>query len=244
MPLATFSVDVSSLSDLADIFEQAPKQFTAATGMLLNQFAFGTRDEALRLMPQIITIRDPRFLKRQLRVQKSKFKGSLGALESVFGSVHAPRFTGWKEQQLGKKTPRHRVFTTLGRVGGTTKGKASRGARLRDLAKFPRPEDYIGQSDEHRAIVMLRVLQRQKFNRPFIIHGHRKISPGVYKFKGRGSKKKPRPIKMLQSFKPRKVQPRRIDWLLKSRNKYFARVNTFRLWEQVLTRAWKPKKTK
>jgi hypothetical protein len=242
--MAIFSVEISSLSDLADIFEEAPKKFTVATGMLLNKFAFGTRDEALRLMPQIMTIRDIKFLNRQLQVQKSKFRGALGDLVSIFGSVHAPRFTGWKEQQLGKKTPRHRVFTTLGRVGGTTKGKASRGVRLRDLAKFPRPEDYSGQSDEHRVIVMLRSLQRQKFGRPFIVHGHRKISPGVYKFKGRGSKKKPRPIKILQSFKPRKAQPRRIDWLLKSRHKYFAGVNTFRIWEQVLKRAWKPKKTK
>lgn len=220
----------------------SPKKFGVAAGMLINNFAFGTRDFSMKLLPVLMTVRSRQFMKRQLRVDKARLSAPIDVMRSEMGSVRAKRFSGWREQELGDKADRKRVFTTLGRVGGKKRGVARRMARLRNLANFEQPDGYPGKSSEHRVIVMLRVLQRRKHKKPFIIHGHRKIHPGVYQFKGSAKGNKPRPIKILQAFKPDRLQPRKIPWLRMSRDKYLSSISLHREWERVLNRAWKPRK--
>jgi hypothetical protein len=238
--MADFVINHTDMDRLAEIFENAPRDLRRATGMFVNNLAFGTKDEIPSTMARLMTVRDKRFVKSRIRVQKSRFAAPIDAQMSVVGSIFGQRFSGWEEQELGKRTARHRVFTLLGR-GGSASRKTTQRARLKTLANFPKPEDYPGVSAEHRVIVMLNVLARKGFKRPFIIHGHSKIHSGVYQFRGRGSKRKPKPIKIVQSFKPRKVQPRRIPWLRTSRDTYLRRVNVSSLWAQVIRRAWRPK---
>lgn len=236
-----FKVDTSRIRRLGEIYEASPKKFSRAAGMLINNFAFGTRDMTFDVLPTVMTIRSAQFVRRQIRVSKANLAMPLDAMRSEVGSVRAPRFTGWQEQETGKATERKRVFTLLGRKGGAKRGLARPAARLRNIAKFESPDDYPGKSSEHRVIVMLRTLQRNKHRRPFIIHGHRKIHPGVYQFSGRATKGKPRPIRIMHVFKPDRVQPRRIPWMRMSRNRYLSSIVLIDEWRRVLNRVWTPR---
>jgi hypothetical protein len=235
-----FVINHKDMDRLAEVFRDAPRDLRRATGMFVNNLAFGTKKQIPNTMSSLMTVRDKRFVNSRIRVEKARFSTPIDAQMSVVGSIYGPRFSGWEEQELGKKTDRHRVFTLLARLGSKQR-KAKRSARMRNLSGFVKPDEFSGVSAEHRVIVMLRVLQRKNYPRPFIIHGHSKIHSGVYQFRGRGTKRKPKPIKILQSFDPRRVQPRRVPWLRQSRDKYLRSVNVTRLWENVISRAWRPR---
>jgi hypothetical protein len=220
-------------------------------GTMLNNFAFGTKDAASVVLNGLMTVRNPRFVNSRLRVNKARISAPIESQRSEMGSITSPRFTGWREQQTGAATPRHRVFTLLARAGQKTK-QAKPSARLKNLARFPQPDEFPGASLEAKNIRMLRHLQSGGFTKPFIIHGHPKISAGVYKFLGRAKKRrvksggrsrviKAKEIRIMQAFHPRVVQPRRIDWLGLSRRTYFQHTSVSREWRRAVKRFWKPR---
>jgi hypothetical protein len=87
-------------------------------------------------------------------------------------------------------------------------------SRLKPANVFPEPNDYEGKTKAHRVVVMINVLKRKKFNKPFIISGHKKFRKGLYKFYRKR-------IVKIQDFRPRKVQPKRVKWLTLGRIRYF-----------------------
>lgn len=230
-----FQMDIRDLLKLRRYYKKSPRSFAAAVGMLLNNFAFGTRAEVFRVMPTLMTIRNKRFLETRIRAKKTHLRLPISSQQSETGSIGAKRFTAWEEQELGKRTKRTRVASILAR--GAKQKQIKRPFRLRPGMNFPTPDDFPGRSGHHRAIVMLQKLGREGYKKPFIVLKHKRITPGLYKFKGgRGAKRK---LRMLQSFKPARLQPRRIRWLTISRRKYLSGMNLRREWAIVIERTLK-----
>ncbi len=234
--MTAFTLDKKQLKDLEKFYKQAPKQFAAATGMLLNNFAFGTRAQAPRSMAKGMIIRDERFVKSKIRVKKSRFRPPIESQVSTVGSIAGPRFTGWLEQETGAQPNRTRVFHLSARAG-SKKRRAPPRFRLRPGNNPPTPDGFPGKSPHHRAIVMLQHLGRQGFKRPFVIKGHKRAKAGLYKF-GRGRKGHKRLV-MLQRFEKRPA-PKRFQWMRRSRKDYMGSINLVAEWRNVLQRSLKP----
>jgi hypothetical protein len=225
-----FEIDLRNFQTYERWLKRAPKQIKGASVMLLNNYAFGTRTESINIIAERMFIKKPGFVPSRIQVEKA----SVARPMSRVGSVALPRFSGWEEQETGKRTERTRVFTLLAR-GGKAR-EARREARLKPGGDRPVPEDYEGVNAHHRVIVMLGTLNKQGYRRAFIIRGHKRMKPGLYKFKG-GKKK--RQLHMLQAFKPRKVQPKRIRWLTGGRDRYMRSHPPGKVWAKVMKRVLK-----
>jgi hypothetical protein len=215
---------------------RAPRKFKVASGMVLNNMAFGTREESFGMIRRHMTVRSEPFLKRSIIVNKANFNAPLRSQKSEVGSIERPRFTGWIEQETGKRTKRKRAFLMTARRGSKKK-KAMPSARLKPSFRPMRPEDMGQQSGNirgfhHRAQVLLMWTYRNKWRKPFIVRGHKKIKPGLYKWKG--SK-----LQKLQIFRPRKAQPRKFMWLTMARNRYLFKTDMGKEWSKVIDRLFK-----
>ena len=228
-----FEMEAKDIVTLIRWYRNAPKQFARASGTLLNNLAFGARASMLEEIDRGMVVRNKRFVASKIRVHKSHTRQPISSQEAIVGSVDGPRFSGWVEQELGKKTDRTRVFSMLARRGSAFR-PAQPSARLKPSNDFPTPDDYPGLDENHRAVVMLQSLGRQNYRKPFVIKGHRRIKPGVYRFGGgkRGKKQ----IHVLQQFKAKTVQPRRFRWLSLGYMGYMRRVHLGREWSRVITR--------
>lgn len=233
-----FEINLNDLQTYEKFLRRSPKQIAAVRGMVLNNYAFGTRDESIKVIEKRMIIKQSRFVPRRIQVKKSRLSGHPRNQISKTGSTRLPRFSAWEEQELGKKTERSRVFTLFARGG--SKGRVARPqARLKPGRDRPTPEDYKGKNRTHRAIVMLQILGREGYKKPFIIRYHKKVAPGLYKFTG-GKKK--RKLRILQAFEPREVQPKRISWLIGGRDRYFRKNPPGKTWSKAMKRVLKFKR--
>jgi len=214
-----FEMDLRQIAKFARLSARAPRQFAAATGMILNDAAFGTREEAINTISETMWIRQPGFVSNRIGVVKSTYSLPIRSQVSEVGSRALPRFSGWIEQQTGEKTDRSRVFTVLARQG--SKGRpAIRGARMLPSTDFLEADDVRidgAKSRDHKEEIFLRMIQRQRYRKPFMIRRHSKFTPGVYRMRGGQRKSK---LKLLTSLEPRRVQPKRIPWLTMATDRY------------------------
>ena len=227
-----FDIKQRDIFRLARFYRRAPRQFGRATGGMLNEFAFGVRREAFNEIERRMKVRNPRFVNSRLRVHRAVFAQAIDQQYSETGSISSPRFSGWKEQQLGTRAKRTRVSTLFAR--GNQSRQIKPAYRLKPAKDFVSSDDYKGSS-QHRVIAMLAHLKRKKYNRPFIVkRGHRKLKPGLYKY----SRSK---LRRIQNFQPtrKQRQPRRIPWLTGARDRYFSGVSMRRLWTNQLRRVLK-----
>lgn len=236
MALQMFDMDKKKIIELIKFYQRAPKKFGVASGMLLNNFAFGTREKAIGTIHAGMTVRSEAFVKRSIVVNKANFRAPMMSQRSEVGSIARPRFSGWIEQETGKATDRTRAFLLEARKGQKKK-KAMPSTRLKPSKIILKPEDMGGSSANitgfhHRAQVLLMWTWRNKWRKPFMIRGHKRLKAGLYKWKGKKLRK-------LQTFKPRRKQPRKFPWLTISRNKFLRGVNVAREWERVLKRVVK-----
>lgn len=230
MPEQLFDIEAKNLIRLHRFFRKAPKQFARAAANVLTSFAFGNRTQSLRIIESKMTVRNERFVSSSLRVEKAQGNVPLGSQQALVGSIKRDRFTGWTEQETGQKITRTRTTTLLAR-GGNINRQVRPAFRLKPGNRFASPDDFSGQSPQHRVTVMLQTLSRQKSIRPFIIKGHRKFKSGLYKF----LRKK---IRRIQTFKNPK-QPKRIHWLTGGARLYFKATNIDQVWAAALKRVLK-----
>ncbi len=236
----TFKVETIEMDNFTRFLLGSQKRVAAAEKLVLNDLAFDTRKEAHRTIEKTMTTRS-KFAQRQIRVEKVKSNFVVSRMFSLVGSVTARNFTGWVEQEYGKKTDRN-VATKAGRVSGST-GKVIR--RSNRLAKpyftqkrFPHRGKIaarMGRSSRGgnwETPAMIGVLKGMKYRAPFILHRYKKIPAGLYKLDGEK-------IQMLQGFDPPKQQPSRNKWMQKSvrRSVTQARVNA--LWRKAAARTFK-----
>ena len=198
-------MDVSEIRKLAKFFRQAPRLFSRAAGGYLNTLAFGNKAESKKIIDRRLVVRSPKFIHGNMPVIKARSGQPLNKLVSRFGSRSRDRYSGLEEQETGQQTDRKRRPTIEARAGNKQK-KVKPSVRLRKANQFRSPDDYQGKNSEHRVIVMLQSLLRNKWRKPFIIKGHRKFKHGLYKFKRNK-------IVMLQSFEPKTQSIKRVRWL-------------------------------
>lgn len=226
-----FDIDDRDLKKLIKFYKNAPKLMKHSVAGMLNSFAFGTRSRAMHIIRTNMNIRAKKFVDSSIRVQMAKASQEINQQHSIVGSISRARFSGWEEQELGKKTKRTRVATLLGR-GGNVQKKIQPSARLKQSNQFVSPDDYPGTSRHNRSVVMMQDLFRKRHRKPFIVKGHRRFKSGLYKIK----QKK---LRMLQSFEPRNVQPKRIRWMSGGRKAFFRKADIRQMWGKQLNRTFK-----
>ena len=230
MPEQLFAIKSKNLINLQRFFKRSgPRQFNRAAAMTLTSFAFGTSRKSRLIIKNRMTVRNERFVNSAIRTEKARQSAPMISQVATSGSIERPRFTGWAEQELGKKTDRTRTASLFARGGGS---KALRPSfRMKPGNSFTSPNDFEGKDDQHRATIMLQSLSRERKRKPFIIKGHRKFKAGLYKFKGKK-------IKRIQSFQTTK-QPKRIKWLTLARQLYFRTTSVDGVWAESLRRVLK-----
>jgi hypothetical protein len=230
-----FTTNVRELLALRKWTQKAPRQFSRATGMMLTNMAFEAKDEIGNWLDKNMTLRKPKFIRSSIRVQKSHTFPPIASQKSVVGSVQRPRFGGLEEQETGKKTARKRVATLAGRSG-------SRRKQIRGSYRLKRPLVNVSNfpargGANSRVRAGLAVLDsKRKYAKPFIITGHSKLPPGVYRFFGGRNEKGQRKIQLLQGFDPPNRQPRRNKWMTMAIRQYMRRVNLTRMWIKIARR--------
>ncbi len=225
-----FEIEAKNLIRLHRFYRKAPKMFARASANVLTSFAFGNRRESLEIIKNKMTVRNERFVKGSVRVDKARGNVPLSEQQARIGSIKRDRFTGWVEQETGQKTTRTRTSTLLAR-GGNISRQVRPAFRLKPGNKFLSPNDFEGQSPQHRVIVMLQTLSRQNYKKAFVIKGHKAFRSGLYKLR----RKK---VMLLWRFKDRK-QPKRVRWLTLGRFKYFKSTNIDQVWANALKRVLK-----
>ncbi len=234
-----FALEDRDLKRLWLFYMRQPKRFAVATGMMLNNFAFGVRDTIVKdVLPSRMVVRSPRFVQSRVRVSKSHFREPIASQESRVGSIASKRFTGWIEQEGGASSLRTRTAHLLSRKGDR-KGLHKSPFRMKRTNDFEDPDDtkVKGASTPHtRAVVMIQMISRRKGRKkPFMIHGHKNMKSGLYKI-GRGRRGKQK-IQMLQRFdSPKARSIKRVRWMKISRTVYFSRLNLRSMWVKVLNK--------
>jgi hypothetical protein len=231
-----FDVDITTLTVLGRLYLRNGKELRKATGIYLNGLAFDAKDNSFSNLKKDTTIRNERFVKSRLRVKKTPLGRSIASQQSEVGSIKTERFTGWKELEFGETDPRSRQATMTAR--GQKRGRRVRPmAKMRKGRKFKRPEDFVGHFSHQRAQIMLDKLGREGYRQPFVVHGHKTIPSGLYKFAG-GSKKK-RKMLMLQRFKDRSTKIRKIKWLHSSVIQAQREAEAKRAWKKAIDKVIK-----
>ena len=229
-----FNLEQRDLKTVQRFYSQAPKKFRAVTGRVLNAFAFDTRKQAIKFVETEMMSRRKGFANRVLKVQTANFFSPIQSQASRVGSIKFPRFSGWIEQETGEQ-PQRRVATLLGR-GGSKKRQISGPHRLRRGRKFKTPDEYKGRTSTQRAVVMMQHLSRTGYKKPFIIRGHRRMAPGLYKFRGRGKARGP---SMLISFNPVQKRVRKNRWLTRSTQRMYKALNLRAVYKRAIWQTFK-----
>jgi hypothetical protein len=150
------------------------------------------------------------------------------------GTTTRDRFSGWIEQETGKKTDRKRNISLKGGRGGNIKNKLAQPLRLQPGRELPDTYEEIGSTGPNAVIGMLRSLARRQYRGTFLIHAgqHPKFPAGVYKMKGRRKKNMMKPVSMIQMTHPKRVQPRKNKWLTKALRKFKAGFRAQQEWNK------------
>jgi hypothetical protein len=224
-----FQIDLANLINLRKFYKKAPKQFLKAANSTLNSFAFGTRKESLGIIQKKMTIRSRKFVPGSLRVQKSTGT-NINNLRSEVGSIRRPRFSGWREQELGTKPESPKSITKFAR--GSKNRKLRPSFRMKPGNDFLSEDDFEIKGSGDRTTIMLQILSRQKGKKkPFIIKGSSKFKSGLYVFR----RKK---IKRIQTFKQTE-RPKRISWLQGGRREFFRAADINKIWAESIRRVLK-----
>jgi hypothetical protein len=184
-----FDMDATNLRALKKFYQKAPRDFERATAGVLNSLAFTTRKNDIRNITGSMIVRNAKFIERSILVEKTR-SGKISSQQSVVGSVRRPGFTGWEEQQTGKRPERQNAPTTAAR-GGNTRSVVRPKYRLRAKNKFVRPSDFKANTRSERAAFafMMRVLATRGGGEFMITGGGLKLPPGLYSFRNRKVRK-------------------------------------------------------
>lgn len=212
--------------------------------MLLNNFAFGSRLETMKLLEAKMIIRNPGLLRTAMRVTKSHLREPISSQVSSMGSVARHRFSGWEEQETGAPTKRKRVATLAARKGhliNRIPGKY----RMRHafITVSPFSNEVSGPRREgdanYQVPRILKALARMEYKDPFMIVGYDKLPPGLYKFDEGKDANGRRKLSILQFFSPRNKQPKMQKWRKPGVKKYMNSISLKREWGLVVDRVLK-----
>lgn len=240
------ATDMTEIRALAKWYRKQPNLIRKASATMLNNFAFGTKQEAFNVICARMTVRTPSFVKRQLRVTKADLSAPIDNQRSIAGSVASARFDGWTEQELGTPTARNR-YATLASRGGTEQGKIKGGSRLKQGMKAITIEDYAPKGGNENWGGFIAMLFRKKERGLIRInHGFYKLPsnlrqlPGPTRSKKGGSTGSPLRRSLVLQQDLHKKQPKKIHWLRQARAIYFKKTDLNAMWADTLKRFIKP----
>ena len=190
-----------------------PRKLTRAMVLVVNNVAFGLREDMQASIGELLMVRSPSFVRRHLLVSKAR-SGSLSPVAEV-GSIRRGKFEGWAAQQFGAPVERERVPTLAARGGAQRRVMRSR-ARLMPGKDIPTAREIVGRSDANAVIALMRILARRGDRRPFLVFPgeNPKIPGGLYEMRGRRDRRYYKPqLRMLQALDDSHAQPKRVDWV-------------------------------
>lgn len=232
MPKQMFDLDDRDLLRLKSVYQRAPREFAKATAGMLNTFGFKSRDASLDIIQQRMIVRSRGFVKSSVRVQMTRKDIPTNEQEVIYGSLDRPRFTGWVEQETGKRDPRRRTPMTFAR-GGDKRKRIKSGLRMKPGRTFRSSSEVKGIDDHHRAVVMLQIAFRQKGRRtPFLLKGHRTLPNGLYQIRS-GS------LHLVQSFEDPKTAIKRVRWMSGGVRRMSKQIDIRQLWGSELNRIFR-----
>lgn len=200
--------------------------------MLLNRFAHGTYEGSIKRIGALMTVRNVRFLQTRLRYSKAPTTAPIASQVARTGSIATARFTGWAEQELGKRTNRSHWSEPASRGGDKTR-QMKPSSRLKPGNRVVRIEDYHPSGGNSNYGGFIAMLIRRKENRLVMIRngGYGRLKRGVWK---RNRKR----LEMMQSLKTK--QPKRLRWLSQARAIYFKSTNIPQVWEKICNQLVRP----
>lgn len=205
---------------LEKFVKTAPKVYGRAMAVMMTEMAFEMKNKQIVFHMQRRTpmnIRDEKFAKGRLKVQKAKPRSNVNLIYSKVGSVaDKPRFTGWLEQQSGKKADKSRTFSLRARKGNR-KRKALPTARLKPGRSYPTPSDFGLNRTAYRsrraltkaglAKAALVWTRRERYRRPFVLLGHDRIEDGLFRWQGK------RLVRLQYFDVANRAQPKKVRWM-------------------------------
>ena len=225
--MSIFGFEGTEVKKLEKFYKGAPGLFNRAARGLLNGFAFGTRNEAIDTIKHRMIVRNEKFVKSRIRVNKTK--GSrLDNMFSETGSLPdaSGNFQGWVEQEEGKTAKRTRVQTLVAR-GNNLKNKVRPKYRMKNARNFINENTWdLGdlRDESKRVGIFIKEVIKRNYREPFILtKRYRKMKRGVYIYRSKR-------ILRLQNFESENTQPKRIKWMTIARNNYFRSIDIRKEW--------------
>jgi len=236
MAVQPFSVDMKQTAELVLLYHRAPRIFARATGNLINNMAKDTRGQIQKVIPKVMISRNKALIRKATFVDFNRNYSSINGQVAYTYSKELPRFTGWGEQEGTVPNTRRRTIGIRARSGGKEGGKVRKEFKAsRNLISpriINRRKAHI-KTAHHLATVLLIWMRRRQRGVPFVIYGHKDITPGIVYFKGTK-------LKRLQYF--RRKDPEKIAWMKKSVEQYFRETNMDEEWRKVLAKVLRPVK--
>lgn len=180
-----FHTDQADIKKLIKAYKQLPRVMHQATASTLNSMAFEDRAQIPKTMDDDMIIRTPSLIKRATRVQMTKGNIPTDRQIARSGSIETPRHDAWAHVQEGQAT-RATQFTSEGRAGGTSAGKAKKQAKAGQAHTNPK-DIRTKRTGQTRITAYLQRIKRDKTRRRksiYIPKGHRRLPKGIYKFVG------------------------------------------------------------
>lgn len=215
-----WDIDLSEVQGLRNWYKKQPRKMLTAEIRMLNDFAFGTRTEAIAQIGRVMTVRSPVFVASRMRVTKATETSRV----AITGSVYADRFTGWREQEKGTPTV-HPRFATLAGRGGSKDKTIRPSMRLKRSNEMITIADMTPKGGANNIAGFFAMLIRKKENRLVRVKG------AVYKRKGKQ-------FQRVQILRPK--QPKLIHWLRDARALYFRGTNLDKMWAAHCNRLMTP----
>ena len=221
-----FEIDLREFVGFRKWIKEQPRQLRLVTGNMLNNFAFDVRRQNVKIIKRTMTVRNERFVKGRLRVTKARVTAPVKKQVAYTGSVAKDRFSGWVEQEFGKKSKRNRFSTLAGRSGDKNK-QMRHIIRLKpkhEVVSIDHP-DYRPKGGATNIAGFFKMLERRGENRLVRVKG------GYYK-----RKRKQFEMVQYQSDK----QPKRNRWMLRSIQTYKRRSNFQAMFNREYNRVIRP----
>lgn len=225
-------IDLSELNGLRRWYGKQPKLMQQACAAMLNQFAFGTRSQAIKRIDALMTVRNPKFVASRIQVSKANGARPINSQVARTGSKATARFTGWTEQEFGTKPQMNRMIALMGGRGGNIQKQARPSARLKPGRQVVRPTDpeYNPKGGKTNVAGFFAMARRKKENRLLFVKKYKTF------YKRRGNK-----FEAAQTMPRHKIKRER--WLRQARAIYFQQTDLGRLWENTVHRFVPPPTT-
>lgn len=254
--MAEWDVDLTEVNGLRDWYRGQPKMIQKGGAMLLNRYAWGTRDESVKQIGRLMVVRNLSFVNSRLRVTQCSMSTPIDRQQAIAGSIAGKRFSGWTEQELGTPTSRKRVSTLASRAGDISRQMLPR-TRLKPTqqvatfgsqgyGKTPRGT-HGGNANYGGWIAMLvrqgyKGLVRIKGGLYMIDRGGKILAGPKPQGGGRGSIRSTGHLSLVQEMK--KKQPKANHWLIAGRNEYFRKNPPQRTWIGIVSKLMNPPRKK